>query len=157
MIKAIETTPTDMPTGQLRLPAQVILRCVKLTFKTNHQSNNALMYNLAIPLLGILSKECRSYHKDICITFNVLFYILCVLVFCLHEYMCIICMPGAVEARRYRIPQVRSYRWLWDTNLGLLEEQPKLFTTEPSLQSQWKPLFTVASNKIARKWDQWSA
>lgn len=59
--------------------------------------------------------------------------------FCLHACLCTICMPGACGGRKtasvplgLKLQTAVSHTWVLKLNLGLLEEQPLLLTTELS-------------------------
>jgi hypothetical protein len=84
--------------------------------------------------LGIV----KTISKIYCIKKSILFiFISCALVFCLHVCLCEgVRSPGTGVTDIYELPCE-----CWELNLGPLEKQPALLTTEPSLQPPPKSIF----------------
>lgn len=77
---------------------------------------------------------CFSGHVWTCFVFmfpQIAFYIIFV---CLSIYhLCIQCQEVRIKYRVPRHWRVRNYNMVWDSNLGLLQEQDMLLTAELSL------------------------
>lgn len=74
--------------------------------------------------------------------------------FCLYEYLCSMCMQFPKRPEEgIRFPGTGVNRWLWVTTtwvlvLLILQEQPVLLATEPSLQPACWPFLSIQSYGI---------
>lgn len=69
---------------------------------------------------------------------------------CLHKYLCTTCTPGALGGqRRCKTPWDWTYCCELPCDLGLIEQRPVLWTTEPSLQQQYCILYTYYTCVLA--------
>ena len=88
-------------------------------------------------LQGVISPALLRFESHFgCI----LSFILCMFVFCLHVYMCTMCVPGACRSQKSTgSPNIRVMNGCetlcgcWELTPGLLQEQQSLLSAESSL------------------------
>lgn len=84
-----------------------------------------------LPLLNM--KIC---NRKLLMWNHLYYFLLCVWVFCLHAGLGTMCVLGAQRSEHLIswVWNCKAAMWCWESNQGLLEEQPVLFPTELPLQ-----------------------